>query len=303
MKDDSSTLYGYAKINLYLRIFPRAEKGLHPINTIFQSIALSDRILLKPSAGETVFEVHYQPEIPFKAVLHWNHENTIFKVFEEMQRTTKQAIGNWEIYVEKNIPTQSGLGGGSADAAAVLNFFAKRLCLSEAEKQKIAVSTGADVSFQLKSGTAIGEGFGEKLHFLPALKGFPVLLVQPHWTFSTPMMYAKYDEVEDGCSPISEPLDVYWNLKEQIPVRSFNEFERVADCEFSYYRDFRTFFDALNSESILLKQMSGSGSAHFIVFRKDTTQDILQGFKTLCQMQGFWTSLTWLTGEEHGIFD
>jgi len=300
-----------AKINLYLEVFPRVSEGYHPIRTLFQTVALSDRLAAEEIESPTVFSAHYDPDLTFHPELQWSDGNLLYEAFEAIEMAIGHPCGRWKFDLQKRIPAQSGLGGGSADAAALIRWLSRKFGLNPRTEQAVAKQVGADVPFLLENGTALGEGNGSALSPLPLLPPLPVLIVQPPFTMSTTKMYEQYDHIvsksahalngEGEQSPQS-PLQVYEALKSQYPVDSRNDFEAVAWEYYPEYRVFLNFFSRLGKDegsedpSILLKRMSGSGSAHYIVFRSETDRAVLAHYESVCRNHRCWAVLTRFSG-------
>lgn len=193
-----------AKINTFLAVGPPDERGWHPLRTIFQEIDLADVITISPSdVDEVTFSVEGVPE-----------ENTVTKALRLIRE--HEEVPAVRIHVEKHIPVQAGLGGGSSDAAGIIrHFFADR---SEDLKWHTARAIGADVPFFLYGGRAKGTEYGDSITPLPALPKRWLVLAQPAERCSTPEMFrqldAKLREFRDF--PTEDAL--------------YNDFERVAPC-------------------------------------------------------------------------
>ena len=141
----------YAKLNLTLGVLYKRMDGYHALDTLMQTVSLFDRVTVAPS--KTV-EVHVTgAELPY--------ENTLYKAAKlYQQRCGKGAL----ITCEKRLPSEAGMGGGSADAAAVLRGLQRlHRMLTDRELREIALQVGADVPFCLQGGLCRCEGVGEIL--------------------------------------------------------------------------------------------------------------------------------------------
>lgn len=150
----------YAKINLSLDITGRRADGYHTLRTVMQSISLCDTVtLLEGDAGKI--------EVICSGGAPCGKGNTVYRAAEEFFRRTGKK-GSASFRIEKRIPAQAGLGGGSADAAAALRLLNRRFQtgLSAENLREIGLSAGADVPFCVEGGTALAEGIGEKLTVL-----------------------------------------------------------------------------------------------------------------------------------------
>jgi len=185
LKQRSLRMKAYAKINLGLDISGKREDGYHTIDTVMQSVSIYDTVTVKKAEGITVEcgngEIENEKNIAFKAA----------KVFFEAAGIN----GGAQIAIDKSIPYAAGMGGGSADAAAVLlalnqiyntNFDSDKLC-------ELALKLGADVPFFIKGGTQRSQGIGEILSEIKPLKKCYFLLVKRWEKPSTGEMYSRLD--------------------------------------------------------------------------------------------------------------
>jgi len=171
-----------AKINEFLSVGPRDERGYHPIRTIFQAVSLFDELTIE-QANEDSFRCN----IPLP------DRNTVTKALSLVREFVE--VPPLAITLKKEIPTGAGLGGGSSDAAGLLrhiNDFAKHP-VGERDIQDIALAVGADVPFFLVGGRAKGEGYGEKLTPLPDEPQRWLVIAKPDVECSTKEMYEKLD--------------------------------------------------------------------------------------------------------------
>lgn len=177
----------HGKINLTLDVVGKRNDGYHDILSIMQSISLHDRMRLSLT-GTDISVACSHPEVPA------NEENLVFRAAQELRRVTRVKAGV-HIQLSKGIPVAAGLGGGSADAAAVLLGLNKlwNTGLSQDQLREIGQSLGADVPFCLMGGTALAEGIGERLTPLPALPQQWLVLVKPPFGVSTSEIYEAYD--------------------------------------------------------------------------------------------------------------
>ena len=150
------SLKSYAKLNLSLKILNKRPDGYHNIFTIFQEIDLNDKIIIEKKKSGCDFSTNVD-------WLHNNSSNLCVKAWEKMAE--EFGIGGADIYLNKQIPAGSGLGGGSSNAAVVLKGLRRiyNLSVSDSDLEKLAVDIGADVPFFIKGGLQIGEGIGDRL--------------------------------------------------------------------------------------------------------------------------------------------
>lgn len=173
-----------AKINRFLSVGPPDAKGWHPLRTIFEAISLCDVL--------TIHFGHKEPGI-FCKWPDFPVENTLSKTLRLVSESV--ALPPMRIELEKNIPAQSGLGGGSSDAAGLLKLIHKIFpeALPDYFLKEVALSVGADVPFFLVGGRAKAEGYGEILTPLPDKQYEWLVVVQPEERVSTPLAFHLLD--------------------------------------------------------------------------------------------------------------
>jgi 4-diphosphocytidyl-2-C-methyl-D-erythritol kinase len=179
-------LYSYGKINLFLDIEGKLSNGYHLIKSVMQSIELHDEILLKNTDKDGIIIKCSNPDIPV------DEANTCFKAASEIKEKYKIYSGVI-IEINKYIPSEAGLGGGSSNCASVIRGLNTLwdLNMSENEMWKIGLKIGADVPFCLKGGTYLVEGIGEKLNRINDFVWNDILLVKPDFSMSTSFVYNK----------------------------------------------------------------------------------------------------------------
>lgn len=162
-----------AKINLSLSVGPTRPDGFHEIDTIFQTVSLFDTVRLSPRAGAEVELTVEHPGVPSDAT------NLAYRAAEALIDET--GCPGVSIGLDKRIPVAAGLGGGSADAAAVLVGMnaLHRLGLGLERLEGVAATIGSDVPFFLSGGTARGRGRGEVIEVLPPWGGGWLVLATP----------------------------------------------------------------------------------------------------------------------------
>ena len=194
-------LSAYAKINLCLDITGRRADGYHELSMLMQSLALGDDIELRAVSDEETALVILPDsrsggagELAASAA----GDNLMLKAFRLLKERCG-FTGGVQILLRKNIPVVAGLGGGSADAAAMLKGLNAlySLGLTQEELEVLGLKLGADVPFALRGGTAIARGVGEKLESIESRLHLPVLLVKPAAGISTPAAYRAYDALTD----------------------------------------------------------------------------------------------------------
>lgn len=244
-----------AKINLYLKVGARDASGYHPLETVFVRLDLADSIEIDADNEDRQLECA-------GADLGDPHSNLAWRAAEAFSSATKWDTG-WKIRLVKKIPVGAGLGGGSADAAAVLhamNLLAPEP-LSQRKLEALALSLGADIPFLISnSTTALARGYGEVLTPIPALPPRFVALAIPGFGVATRDAYAWLDESNREPSINEEIQDFSWAALDQ---RVHNDFEpAVAD----HHAEIPVLRQAMLDAGASAAAMTGSGSVVFGLF-------------------------------------
>ena len=249
-----------AKINLFLRILSREPDGYHQLETLFQRIALSDSVVVRTGGSARSLDCRGADTGPVEKNLAWRAATAF-----------ADAAGGpdgFEIEIDKRIPVGGGLGGGSADAAAVLRALnaVSEGPLDDSTLASIAFSLGADVPYLLSThALALGSGRGEKLFPLAPLAARPVLLAIPPFGVSSGAAFGWYAaQRASRISGTRATLPVGRKLEwRTIAALAANDLESVV---VEHHPAIGTLRDALRRDGALLAQMSGSGSVVFGVF-------------------------------------
>ena len=182
-------LRAFAKVNFALDVLGIRGDGYHDISTVMQSISLSDEVDIERIAEG--FEFDFEPE---GVEIGPPERNTAYVAWKSLQRLTGLTLPV-RVSLRKWIPVGAGLGGGSADAAAVLvglnELFG--LGLGTVGLREVGARVGADVPFCISGGTALGEGVGEKLTQLPGPPAHHLVLAKPHRSADTGEIYRAHD--------------------------------------------------------------------------------------------------------------
>lgn len=243
------TVIANAKLNLYLDITGVREDGYHTLETVMQSITLSDIVEIDISHGSGISLSCDDPRIPS------DERNIAYKAAQSYLGAAGISA-KIDIQIQKRIPSGAGMGGGSADAAAVLHALDRHFgALSQEELFSIALSIGADVPFCLAGGTKLCRGIGEIMSELPSVGGCAFLVVMPDFTCPTGAAYKKYDERP---LPAKNELE---RLVQHFPEGMHNTFEELySDPRIERVKQ------TLMSDGALGAMLTGSGAAVFGVF-------------------------------------
>ncbi|MBM7558793.1 4-(cytidine 5'-diphospho)-2-C-methyl-D-erythritol kinase [Marinitoga litoralis] len=248
-------LKAYAKVNLFLDVLSKRDDGYHNILTLFQSIPLYDEIEIG-FAEKEIFTSDPILDFPWE-------KNIIKKAIDTFKKLTGYNF-KLKIHLNKKLPQGGGIGGGSADAAALLKFLKEHYKISNSDIIEIGSKVGGDVPFLIFGGTAIAEGIGDKLTFLEPLTldfefKFPGIHV------STPEMYNEIDNNWNNLKHLGDPMKLYEAYKEgnirKIRENSFNIFEQAV---FPKYPNLKNIKEEMSKNSIV-SLMSGSGSTIFSI--------------------------------------
>lgn len=223
-----------AKVNLVLAVGEKQESGFHEVQTIMHSLALHDTLSMRrfddEGSGDGL-QVMLKCESSFTIdpLLIKAEENIAYKAVVELAKALGRTQGETiEMILNKVIPAEAGLGGGSSDAAAALVGAATLwgVGVEDERVQEVASRLGADVSFFLKGGCARLSGKGDVFEAqLEPRSGF-VLLVRPDAGVSTGKAYAAFDE--DPVLPSSEYLSSIAALDAAADVSLYNNLEKAA---------------------------------------------------------------------------
>jgi 4-diphosphocytidyl-2-C-methyl-D-erythritol kinase len=250
-----------AKVNLFLRVLAKESSGYHGIETLFCLLDLADelRVVRRPGSAVTI-DVR-------GADLGNPADNLAVRAAEMVLQATGRKFGV-HLELEKRIPVQAGLGGGSSDAAAALvltNQLAGN-AVPRHELLQFAARLGSDVPFFLSDERlALAWGHGERMMRLPSLPAAPALLLVPPEGVPTAEAYAWIDQGEGAARRGGLALDL-------DTLRSWGDVARMAgnDFEAAVFGKrpaVRAAFEALAGTHPLLCRMSGSGSSLLAVYR------------------------------------
>lgn len=251
-----------AKLNLDLKVVGKRADGFHDLRTVFQAIALHDTIECVPRKGPFAIECSTTSMPLDESNLVWRAADALWR---SLGRTGP--VRDVMVRLDKQVPLQAGLGGGSADAAATLVALARmwRVVVSPDQLSDVAATLGADVPFFLSGGTALGLGRGDEIYPLADWRRHWVVLLVPGFGVSSREAYEWYDAESDlGTeAPEGEPLYVSGPWPSRT-VRMTNDLESAIAVRHPEIVQMKA---ALRSAGAVASAMSGSGSAVFGLFR------------------------------------
>lgn len=257
---DHITLHANAKVNLYLDVLRRRDDGYHQIDTLFQSIDLSDE--LKISKSKAGIEIRCD-----EPSLATDERNLVYKA-AKLILAEAQVNSGLRIELSKRIPLSAGLGGGSADAAATLVGINRLFELGYALEKlmKLGAILGADIPFCLVGGAARGEGIGEILAPLDGMPRFWLLIANPGFSVSTSWVYKNYNfNFNLGLTKASKDVNILIrNLREGDLNRAASQmYNALETTVINSYPEVGWLKEELLKSGALAAQMSGSGSTVF----------------------------------------
>ncbi len=252
--EGSLTVSAYAKINLTLEVLGRRPDGLHEVATLMQTISLADHLRFTPSSNLRLRHRGLKPT---------GEDNLILRAAGLLLERTKGPAG-FEIECTKHIPIASGLGGGSADAAATLRALNALLKapLDVAELVRLSAELGADVPFAVQGGTALGTGTGSEITPLPDAPAHWVVLVpiSADDSSKTAEMYARLapGDLSDGAAARTQATAIGQGRLDYAVVGS--AFSRAAAAR---WPGTAAALDALRAAEALAVSVSGAGPSVF----------------------------------------
>lgn len=238
----------YAKINLALHVRGRRADGYHDLETLFAFVDDGDKLAASPAARD-VLNVKGE----FAGVLDDPSGNIVAKAL-----TAFRHVPGWSVILEKRLPVAAGLGGGSADAGAIIRMIRQWGGLPD-DWQARAAKLGADVPACVESRTCIGTGTGTDLVPIENdLAGTPVLLVNPRLPLSTGPVFQAWDGLDRGALPTGSVREIALAGRNDLQAAAIGLRPPIADV-----------LATLDHTAPLLARMSGSGATCFALYESD----------------------------------
>ena len=233
----------YAKLNLALHVRGKMPDGRHAIETIFAFCADGDELTARPGPR---FELHVSGETASEL----GPENLVSDAWTDLKRASGINEGVF-FTLDKRLPVASGLGGGSADAAAALRLMTQLWELDASVAEEVAPGLGADVPACLLAQCCRGEGAGDELEPIDlGLTGTPVLLINPRLALPTGEVFAAWDKIDQG------PLSGWRQGRNDLEVPAIKLVPQIA-----------TVLNWLRTQpGANFVRMSGSGATCFALF-------------------------------------
>lgn len=273
----------FAKINLCLDVLRRKENGYHEVEMVMTNVDIFDVLEIKELEEKKILLKSYNTDLAM------DETNLIYKAITLLQKETGKTFGV-EVLLEKNIPMEAGMAGGSADAAATLKAVNELFTLGVSDERllELGASLGADIPFCIMGGTVLASGIGEKLRRLSPLPKMKLLIVKPKAGLSTKKVYESLDI--DG---LNKAGFIHKDVGEMVSVIESDEadktkIEKIAGrldniLEVPSIRLLPLIADIkqkMLDNNCLGALMSGSGTAIFGIYENDEdmikTKEILE---------------------------
>ncbi len=257
-----TTLYegAFAKLNLTLDVLGKRDDGYHDLKSVMQTVSIRDDVEIDVGTGKPwalQCSVEGIPE---------DNRNLAWKAAKAFYDRVGIDPDGIEIRITKRIPTEAGMGGGSADAAAVLRALNRHYGspLSVGALAELGGQVGSDVPFCVIGGTALVEGRGERVKKLPDMPDCFFVVCKPEFSSSTPELYRKIDNVSIGRRPNHQLMESAM-LSGDLPkvaenlCNVFDPLVTEENLELNYIKSI------FNSYGAIGYQMTGTGSAVFAI--------------------------------------
>lgn len=254
----------YAKLNLTLDILGKRPDGYHEMKMVMQTISLHDDVTVALTDGKGITcRVD-------GAALPCDERNLAVKAARAFCEAMDYG-GGIDIALIKRIPSEAGMAGGSADAAAVLRALRDLVspALTDERLEQIGAAVGSDVPFCIRGGTQLAEGRGEKLTVLKPAPRFFVAVCKPDFPISTPALFARVDGVALSNRPDTDAMlsAIEYGNADALYENVSNVFEQALDGE--QRERIETIKCDLLAYGAKTSAMTGSGSAVFGLFREE----------------------------------
>jgi 4-diphosphocytidyl-2-C-methyl-D-erythritol kinase len=250
------TASAHAKINLHLAVHGRRPDGFHALTTVFQVVALADRLTIAPHDGPLTLRCA-------DASAPEDDTNLVLRAMRALARELgRPEPAGLLVTLDKRVPTQAGLGGGSSDAMTALRMLCEVWRIPQALDLLVRVgrTLGSDVPFFAAGGTALGRGRGDELTPLPPLPALACAIVRPPFGVPTAEAYRWVAASRAGGAPPEDAFDPPARSEDWLPAlaRCRNDFEPVVAAR---HPEIAEAVRTLRGAGAVHALMSGSGSA------------------------------------------
>ena len=249
------------KLNLTLDVLGKRSDGYHALEMVMISVSLYDSLTLELGTGEPWAVTCDRPDIPE------GPDNLCWKAAKAYFDAAGIDPGGLRIRVEKHVPAQAGMAGGSSDAAAVLRALNRHYgAFSDEVLRTIGLEVGSDVPYCIFGGVALARGRGEELTRLPDLpEELNFVLVKPEFSVSTPELFREIDRTGVTVRPDTAGMIAAIERKDRnaIGARLRNAFEPVVAARHPIVEELR---QLLLAHGAIGTEMTGTGSVVFGLF-------------------------------------
>jgi len=261
------------KINLTINVLNKRDDGYHELESVFQPISLYDELYIEKIQSD---EFKFECDID---VLN-NENNIICKAYRLMKQKYPNKISGVKARLIKHIPTEAGLGGGSADCASFIKAIDQifNLELSQDDLISIGKTLGADVPACMFNNAIIGEGIGEKITSINTKMKYYILVVKPYICCNTKQMFEKLDETgsptkREATLNVIKALET--NDIKKLSENLYNSFENAIDEESIIFK----IKDEFLKNNACGTLMSGSGSSVYGIY--SNKQDLKNAYENM----------------------
>ncbi len=262
----------FAKVNFGLAVLPKRNDGFHCIESIFQTVDLSDELVIKRSEKKGCFVTCDSMQLP--------EVNTITAAYKALDQVLESELFGVEVFIKKGIPSGGGLGGGSSDAAAFIRGMELLgdFRLSDDKKDYIADKTGSDVFFFMHcddkgSGCALVSGRGEVVKQIQPRKDLWLVMIFPGVHSSTKEAYSLVDDAFEKGRKIKSPDFSEYEFIYNKSVQDWTFINTFTPVISDKYEKIRNAIGALEKTNCCYAEMSGSGATVFGVFTSKQQAD------------------------------
>jgi 4-diphosphocytidyl-2-C-methyl-D-erythritol kinase len=275
MSSPVAQVEAHAKLNLRLKVLARESNGFHFVETLFVRVALADTVRVRAtSRGQALRVGGDESLVPAVGPAESNLALRAARMYADITGWP----GGFEIEIDKRVPVGAGLGGGSADAGAVLRALQALSPepVAEDDLLRIAASLGSDVPFLATEATAaLAWGRGERMLLLPPLPVREVVLLSPEFHVATSDAYGWLDASGTGerSSPAAVRLAALTDWR-QLQQWAENDFEVAVTSRHPVIAQMRA---SLSRAGAKIARMSGSGSTVFGIFEQPPEEEFANG--------------------------
>ncbi len=288
------TLAAPAKINLYLHVTGKRDDGFHLLDSLVAFAAIHDSLTIEPAPGLELFI-----DGPFGSGLPASSDNLVYRAAERLRSLAGISEGA-RITLYKNLPIASGIGGGSADAAAAIKGLVRLWGIHPGhhDLSGLALGLGADVPICLYGQAAFMGGIGEQIEPLSGFPDVPMVLVNPGVGVSTPAIFkARKADFSPSCRFDASPA----SIEDFINILKDG---RANDLALPAIQTEPVIGDVLETleatAGCRLARMSGSGATCFGLYDNQTDADNAAA-KIKAARPNWWSVATRLIGDSHSL--